>query len=149
MSVRLSVHSLPLTMRLQISILFVLATTSFAYFYNPLDLFDRYQQTFQLNFDGYEKYMEKRENFLLNLKKIDAHNSLFNTGRSRFRMGINKFTHYSRKEVARYLTGLEPKADRDKWEFATEHRNSFGRGFRAPEKFDWNEEGKVTPVQVF
>lgn len=148
MYVRLSVLSTHFTMRLQISILFVLVASSYAYYYNPLDLFDRYQQKFKLKFDGYEKFMEKRENFLENLKKIDAHNFLFNTGKSNFRAGINKFTHYSKKEVSRYLTGLEPKANRDDWEFATEHRNTFGRGFSAPEQFNWNEKGMVTPVQV-
>lgn len=134
-------------MKAEIFTIFLLISSTFAYSYDPNALFERFIEHYEIEVKNHENFLEKREIFLEKLKKIDAHNKLYDEGKVGYRMGVNKYSHFTREELSN-LMGLVKSEGKYRGNFATEHKEFNARGFRAPESFNWNDKGKVTPVQV-
>ncbi|XP_003740719.1 cathepsin L1 [Galendromus occidentalis] len=85
----------------------------------------------------------RRAIFEANIKKINAHNLLYDLGRSSYRLGLNGFADMTPDEFEKYRgTRFEANEARVS---KLQHRDN--RSMHVPDTVDWRTEGYVTPVK--
>lgn len=60
------------------------------------------QKKFHRHYKTRQEEKQRKEIFLKNLKEILEHNEKYDTGKSLFRMGVNKFADLTGKEFRKY-----------------------------------------------